>query len=225
MRSTTFIAAVVSLAAGGVHLAAGGPHLQESVPLGVAFIVVGWLQLLLGGAVWARPRRATAVALAVVHVTAIGAWAVSRSVGLPFGHPGGAPFGVGGVTAVALEVAAIAALAIFVYDPRRVRRLPTPVALATTLVVLVGASVAVAQVETGHSGASSDEGVDDHHEGGHDDTEAGTDSGDAHADDGPPAPSAGDTTEGGATDRRSRSDASRDDGGDPHGGDGHDHDH
>lgn len=184
VRTTTFVAAIASLAAGGVHLATGGPHLQESVPLGVAFIVAGWLQLLLAAAVWSRPSRATAVAAMAVHVASIGAWAVSRSVGLPFGHPGGAPFGLGGLSAVALEVLAIAALAVFLRDPARVRRLPTSVALAAVLLVLGGASVAVANVATGHGGSAGDEATDAHHDGAQDASRTGSSSSDAHADSG-----------------------------------------
>lgn len=236
LRATTFIAAVASLAAGGVHLSAGGPHLQQSVPLGVAFILTGWLQVLLGAGVWARPTRATAMVLTAVHIASIGALAVSRSVGLPFGHPGGAPFGVGGLTAVALEVVAIVMLALFLLDPGRVRRLPRSVALATLAVVLGGASVAVADVATGHAG-SSGEVSDGHHGSEQEEVEGAGPSGDGHPDleastsprDGPAdndAPDVGDNaTDTGATDRRSPPEPDPNpEGGDDQHDDGHDHD-
>jgi hypothetical protein len=167
LRTTTFLTAVASLGAGGIHLAASGPHLAESVPLGVSFLVVGWLQVLLAAAFWRRPTWLGAVGLAALHIAALAAWAVSRTVGLPFGHVGPEPLGVGGLTAVGLQVVGLAAVAWFLREPARVRPLPFVAALGAAAVVLGGASVAVVDVGAGHghetgSGTSGSQGSDDH---------------------------------------------------------------
>lgn len=87
-------AAILALAAGVLHLAQVRTHFDEDWTFGAFFIIVGLLQVL-GGAYLARPvgprRLVPAVAALGVagSLATIAIWAVSRSVGLPFGaEPG-----------------------------------------------------------------------------------------------------------------------------------------
>lgn len=144
----TFVAAAASVGAGGAHLATGGAHIHESLPLGLSMIAVGWVQVLVAALVWGRPSRSAAIILAVIHAASVGAWVVSRSVGLPFGHPGGESFGVGGVSTVALQIIAIAALAVFLWGPAHVRQFRGSAALAVLAIAIGVGSAAIADAGT-----------------------------------------------------------------------------
>lgn len=150
LRTTTFLAALTSMGAGGVHLAVAGPHLAESVALGIAFLVVGWVQVLLAAMVMRRPGPLLAGSLVAVHALALGAWAVSRTVGLPLVGGGVEPVGPSGLLTVALEVAAVGALALSGVGARAGWRMPGSAAVAAVAVVLGTASAGVAYVGTGH---------------------------------------------------------------------------
>jgi hypothetical protein len=64
-------------------------HFAESTAEGVGFLAAAWLQIALGVAVLLRPTRRVVIAIVVVSAACIGAWAVSRIWGLPFGHEAG----------------------------------------------------------------------------------------------------------------------------------------
>lgn len=161
--------ALASLAAGGVHLAAAGAHLQESTVLGVAFLLTGSLQVLLGALVWRGLSRPLVAALTVLHLLALAAWAASRTVGLPVGHPGPEAAGIADLVTVGLELVALTALAIRNRRPQRIRRVPIALALATAGVLLGSASLAAAEAGRGHGhGGSTD--LDHAHDAGHDHT-------------------------------------------------------
>jgi hypothetical protein len=75
--------------AGLVHVAMAPAHLTSSAAEGVGFLVVGVVQLLVAVLVVARPSRAAYGIAAGVSAVALGAWLVSRTVGLPYGaHEG-----------------------------------------------------------------------------------------------------------------------------------------
>ena len=75
--------------AGLVHVAMAPAHLTSSAADGVGFLVVGVVQLLVAVLVVARPSRAAYGVAAGVSAVALGAWLVSRTVGLPYGaHEG-----------------------------------------------------------------------------------------------------------------------------------------
>ena len=96
--------------AGIVHVAHATTHLRPTAALGIGFFVVGWVQLVLAGAVLARGGTRVLLATAAIDVFAIGAWAHSRTVGLPLVgvvEPVGA---ADGFTAAVAAVAAIAAV-------------------------------------------------------------------------------------------------------------------
>jgi hypothetical protein len=84
-------AALAALLAGAglVHVAMAPAHLTSSAADGVGFLVVGVVQLLVAVLVVARPSRGAYGIAAAVSAVALGAWLVSRTVGLPYGaHEG-----------------------------------------------------------------------------------------------------------------------------------------
>ncbi|HEX7134729.1 MAG TPA: hypothetical protein VF228_19295 [Iamia sp.] len=75
--------------AGLVHVAMAPAHLAASTSDGVGFLVAGAVQLVVAVLVVARPSRGTSALAAGVSAIALGAWAVSRTAGLPYGaHEG-----------------------------------------------------------------------------------------------------------------------------------------
>jgi len=109
--------ASLAWSAGTVHAVAAVVHLEEWLLAAVFFAIVAVAQFAIGAWLWARPEPrallfagASSAALAVL-------WAVSRTVGLPFGPEHGHAEGVGVLDLVAtgdqvLILAAVAALCI-----------------------------------------------------------------------------------------------------------------
>src|SRR4051794_25824690 len=81
-----WLVAALLVGAAAVHFAMAPSHFGESTAEGVGFLVAAWLQLGLAVAVLLRPSRAVVIATVVVSGACIAAWAVSRTVGLPFGQ-------------------------------------------------------------------------------------------------------------------------------------------
>jgi hypothetical protein len=84
-RTLLPLAVVSSTAAAGVHAAAGPAHLREATLFGLFFAGSALLQLLWAGAVAIRSSRSLLVAGAVGNLAVVGLWAVTRTLGLPFG--------------------------------------------------------------------------------------------------------------------------------------------
>lgn len=152
------LAAMFTAGAGAVHLATSVPHFADSVLLGSGFVAVGWAQLA-AAALLLRRRRHRSVRWSIValNVVAVATWAVSRTVGLPVGHPGPESVGFGDVLTVALEIAAVGVLAWRTRrEPRRPGRWRRAVVLASTWTLVVGGStLAIADVGThGHQGVA-----------------------------------------------------------------------
>ena len=84
-----WLVAALLIGAGAVHLALAPSHVGESTVEGSGFLVVAWLQIALAVAVLLRPTRAVIFAVIGVSAASIGAWAVSRIWGLPFGEHSG----------------------------------------------------------------------------------------------------------------------------------------
>jgi hypothetical protein len=106
-----WVVAALLVGAGAVHFAMAPSHFGESAVEGWGFLIAGWLQVALAVAVVLRPSRRVATAVMAVSVASVAAWAVSRTVGLPFGAHAGHEEDVtivDGLT-VAMELAAIAA--------------------------------------------------------------------------------------------------------------------
>jgi hypothetical protein len=81
-----WLVAALLVGAGAVHLALAPSHFGESTVEGIGFVVAAWLQIALAIAVLLRPTRAVIFTIIAVSAASIGAWAVSRIWGLPFGE-------------------------------------------------------------------------------------------------------------------------------------------
>lgn len=108
-RPMAMALATLSAAAGVIHLVMVPTHTGEYTPEGVAFVAAGWLQLLFAFWLWRRPTRALLAVVAAANLAFVGAWAVTRTWGSPFGpHAGIAePTSIVDVTCVALEGALV----------------------------------------------------------------------------------------------------------------------
>jgi hypothetical protein len=167
-----WLLAALLAGAGAIHVAMTPSHLGESAVEGTGFLVAAWVQLLLAVAVLLRPLTGRLLAaIGVTSVALVGAWAVSRTAGLPFGAHGGHAESVSIVdgATVGLEVAALVVV----------------LALASGIgasaakargVVLVGAVGAVLLT----TGAVASPAARDHASGSHGDHASGSEGGHAH---------------------------------------------
>ena len=158
------VLAAVLAGAGLIHVAMAPSHLGDDAVLGAGFLFFGVLQLALAIVVVVRPGRLAWMAAAGVSAVSIGAWTLSRTVGLPFGsHEGVAePVAlVDGVAAV-LEIAALAISVAWIVRPAlrsEATVLPT-FARAATAVALVATLAAVASPSAReHGGTGHGHGV------------------------------------------------------------------
>ncbi|HEY5154381.1 MAG TPA: hypothetical protein VIJ47_06585, partial [Acidimicrobiales bacterium] len=108
--------AVLCGAAAAIHFAMAPAHAAEWRVEGVAFVASAWIQAVLAIALAVRPSRRWLTAAVVCNLAFIGAWAFSRTAGLPSGPNAGVVEAVTSVdlTCVVLEglivAVAIAAL-------------------------------------------------------------------------------------------------------------------
>lgn len=155
------VAGAASAAAGVIHVAAAVPHFADDLLLGAGFVAIGWLQVLLAVAFLRGHDRPVALwAGLVLSLGAIGVWAISRTVGLPLGHPGAEQAGLSDLLTVGFE-----AVVVFVIVSRltvpRMRWATRPVAIAGILaawvVVVAGSAWAVADLaRSGHAHAADE---------------------------------------------------------------------
>lgn len=139
-------AVTLTVAAGVLHLAAARGHLGVSSLLVAAFVAVGLVQI----ATVATARRwpaATLEAIVAVDLAAVGAWAVSRTVGLPL--VGAEAVGAADLVVVALQLLAVVAVMLPWLTAARA-------GLASATVVASLVAVAVAAPGMGHAHAPSD---------------------------------------------------------------------
>jgi hypothetical protein len=83
-------AALLALCAfsAGTHIALSPKHLIESAPLGIGFLGAAGLLLIFGLGIFIRPHSARLpLLIALISVALIGAYVISRTVGLPVLHP------------------------------------------------------------------------------------------------------------------------------------------
>jgi len=158
--------AAVLAGAGLIHVAMAPSHLGDDAVLGTGFLLFGVLQLALAIVVVVRPGRLAWVAAAGVSAASIAAWAMSRTVGLPFGsHEGVAePVALVDGVAAALEVAALVMAVAWIARPApRSEAVVLPTfARATTVVALVATLAAVASPSAReHGGSGHGHGVAD----------------------------------------------------------------
>ena len=109
--------ALASLGAGVVHVAVCPDHFREAAVFGLFFAVCALAQVGWAAAVLAQPSRRVWLAGLAGNAAVLALWAVTRTVGLPFGPEAGAAEAVGradalaGVLEVVVVVAAVRALA------------------------------------------------------------------------------------------------------------------
>jgi FtsP/CotA-like multicopper oxidase with cupredoxin domain len=84
-RALLYPAALLTLGAAVIHSSVVAHHLQEYLPFGLFFIVVGAAQVALAGAIVLWPSRKLFAWAAVGTLAVLALYAVSRTVGLPFG--------------------------------------------------------------------------------------------------------------------------------------------
>lgn len=84
-----WVTAALLVGAAGVHFGMAPSHFGESGLEGAGFLAAAWLQVALAGAVVFERSRRVVVGVIAVSVAGIAAWAVSRTVGLPFGPDAG----------------------------------------------------------------------------------------------------------------------------------------
>lgn len=158
------LAALLTVGAGATHLAAAVPHFSGNAVYGTLFVGVGWAQVLLAAVLLVSARRGLAWAAVAVNVAAVGAWAISRTVGLPLAHA--EPVLLADTLTVVLETAAVGVL---------VARLRGATFGVRAGYVSAGSLVAVLAVVVGASAiAIADLGTEGHDHGGQAESTAGT---------------------------------------------------
>jgi hypothetical protein len=118
----TGVLAGLSAGAAAIHFAMTGPHFEEDWLYGLFFIVAAWAQAVWAGLYLVLPVRAVAVLGLVGNVVIIGTWAVTRTVGVPFGPLAAGPEAIGGadLAATGFELL-IVVLLLVVLSPLRER--------------------------------------------------------------------------------------------------------
>jgi len=111
--------AALSGAAGVIHLAMVPSHWGSSVAEGAGFALVGWAQIAIAVVLLASPSRWLLRVTVLVNVFAIGAWAVSRTWGLPFGAHAGHPHSAEliDLVCVGLEIALVIGAGVWMSRP------------------------------------------------------------------------------------------------------------
>jgi hypothetical protein len=101
-----YLIAGLSAGVGVIHLAMVPSHMGGWAAEGIAFAVVGWLQLAMALLVVVRPSRLLLAAGAAANVAFVAAWLVTRTSGPPFGPRSGIAEDASSVdvTTVALEM-------------------------------------------------------------------------------------------------------------------------
>jgi hypothetical protein len=141
------IASILALAAGVIHLAQIGPHSEEGWTFAAFFFVVGTVQVV-AATLLLRPRPAAWFRFGLLGTAVvIGVWALSRTVGLPFGAEPGEREALGAADAAATlaEAMTVVVLAMWLGDRSAPRRQGGDV-VAVALIVGLGAVWVVGRV-------------------------------------------------------------------------------
>lgn len=138
-----------------IHFALVPSHAGEALVEGLTFAAAGWVQLVLAVALLTRPSRRTLAIAIGVNLAFIGAWALSRTAGLPYGaHPGvSEPVSSVDLTAVAVEAVAVLVAALAWRRPRLGERWSeSTLVLASILpvILLVGVTAIVVSPSATH---------------------------------------------------------------------------
>ena len=142
-----------SAAAGAIHLVMAPIHASSSSIEAFAFAGAGWFQIVFAGFILARPNKRWLQVAILANVVFIGAWIISRTVGLPFGdHPGTAEtIGTIDTVTVTFQVLLVAMAAVALVHPRVLGDLPAPalaIGAGIPLAVLIAATLVVVSPTT-----------------------------------------------------------------------------
>ena len=152
-RSVLATAAVASVAAGMVHATAAGNHAGDDTLVRL-FALTAAAQAAWGLIALMRPMRTVAWAGVALNAVFVGAWLLSRTVGLPLVDSlrGVEPAGTQDVIAAALGATAVAAAALSVVQPVRRATLETGWVIASVVAVTFVAVPAMAAEHTHAAG-------------------------------------------------------------------------
>jgi hypothetical protein len=106
-RPALLIAVTGSLIAAGVHVAVCPEHFREALRFGIFFVLISLFQTAWCVAVVRRPTRVLFLAGAVVNAGCVVLWAITRTVGLPFGLSEVEAVGAVDLVATIAEVATV----------------------------------------------------------------------------------------------------------------------
>jgi hypothetical protein len=106
-RPALLIAVAGSLIAAGVHVAVCPEHFREALRFGIFFVLISLFQTAWCVAVVRRPTRALFLAGVLVNAGCVVLWAITRTVGLPFGLSEVEAVGVVDLVATIAEVATV----------------------------------------------------------------------------------------------------------------------
>ncbi len=98
------VAAIATLVSAGVHAAVGPEHFGEGLRFGVFFVALSGGQIVLAAVLLRRPSRRVARFAIALSVATVVLWALTRSIGLPFGLAEVEPVGLIDTLASAAEV-------------------------------------------------------------------------------------------------------------------------
>lgn len=159
-----WLLATLSFGAGAIHLVMVPQHAQESMRMGVAFAIAGWIQIAFGAAMLSKTKRVWVQLSIIANLVFIAAWALSRTVGLPAftGDAGVEKAGSVDVLCVAFEgVLVIGSIALLV-APDMLKKLKQPALIAGAILpvaILVGTTAVLASPSAANH---SHGGGDDH---------------------------------------------------------------
>jgi hypothetical protein len=173
------LAALASFGAAIVHFAVVPTHWQEWMPAGLFFLSIALFQLIWARLVLVRTTTSVLAAGILVNVGAIALWALSRTLGAPFGPHAGEPelIRAADLCALLLQIYVVMAAGWVVYRGHHGEPIPAfgnaIVLLGATAVVALASTVGVASgLQHGHpeqAGAATDhhgpnvENADGHH--------------------------------------------------------------
>lgn len=160
-RAGAWLAASLSIGAGGIHLAAGGEHIEALGDIGLGFYWAAIFQLVTGVALVRRGVRTRASGIAIAgNLAILAAWGVSRTLGLPTVPGGPESIGLADGIATILQVLLVALLVVRRqgvdadwFARRRIARLGPrlSVGLATAVAMIVLSTVlAMGTLAAGH---------------------------------------------------------------------------
>ena len=170
-RVETLVAAGLSLGAAAIHLAAGSAHVEALGDLGLGFYWAAAFQTIFAAVLLSHPhaRRVAAVGIGA-NLALLGAWAVSRTMGLPTVSGGPEAIGVADGITVVLQALLVVLLAVRLrgVDARLVATRSASVVRSVAMsglvamlgIILVTTAIAVADATSdhGHAPGEMDEG-------------------------------------------------------------------